>query len=125
METVEGATPSRPWRASGVLLMHCAFSVESMGRVIMLRGVERFIHPPSLHLPVPAHEILVAAQFLQCNRPPGVELVGADPDFGAEAEFGPVGESCRAVPENAGAVDLELESRRGIGIFRDDAVGVM
>lgn len=91
----------------------------------MLRGVGRFIPPPSLHLPVPVHKILVAAQLLQRHRSPGVEFVGADPDLGAEAELGPVGEARRAIPENAGAVDLELESRRGIGICRDDAVGVM
>src|SRR5580698_9737725 len=49
------------------------------------------------YLPGSLHDILVGGQLPQAHWPPGVQLLGADADLGAEAELLTVGETGRGV----------------------------
>ena len=56
-------------------------------------------------LAVAAEDEFVGAEFVDAHGAASVEAVGADANFGAEAELRPVGVTCRGVMVNAGTVD--------------------
>lgn len=78
-----------------------------------------------LRLAVTSHPILVTRELAQAHGAAGVEFVGGDADFGAEAEFAAVGEAVGDVVENAGGVDRAQEAIGSGLICSDNGVGVM
>lgn len=54
-----------------------------------------------------------------------MELIGADADFRAEAEFAAVVEAGGGVPKDGGGVDAGEEGFGGLGVVGDDGVGVV
>ena len=86
------------YRAAGIL--------GYMGKVTLTAGVV------SHALAMAQQFELVAEQSVQADRAPGVELAGADPHFGAEAEAETVAEAGGAVPENAGRIH---QGHKGFG----------
>src|SRR5215467_15230516 len=55
----------------------------------------------------------------------GVEFLGADAHFGAEAEFAAIGETGRGVPVDGGRIHLAQELARAGFIGSDDGIGVL
>ena len=53
-----------------------------------------------------------------------MNTVGCDSDFRAHAELSPVGELCRRIVQNDGAVRAVEESGRGVLIVRNDTLGM-
>src|SRR5689334_1226094 len=68
---------------------------------------------------------LVGGEVVRAHRPAGVELVGADADFGAQAVLAAVGEARARVDHDAGAVDAGGELLDGEGVGGEDGVGVV
>src|SRR5690606_33050399 len=71
-----------------------------------------------------AHDVLVARELLDTDRPARVELVRGDADLGTHAEFAAVGELRGGVVQDDGAVDLRQEALGGTRVVRDDRIGV-
>ena len=80
----------------------------------MLGEAARYRSSPA-DLAVAAEEVFVSGEFLEGHGAAGVEFVGGDADFRAEAEFAAVGESGAGVPIDGGAVHLGEEVRGGGG----------
>src|ERR1041385_2315073 len=76
-------------------------------------------------LALPVDNPFVTSQLFQPAGPAGVEFVGADADFGAEAEFAAVVEPRAGIDHHGGAVDAccEFASRPLVG--RNDRIGMM
>src|SRR4029077_12131650 len=66
--------------------------------------------PLSADLSVPEHHELLRGEALEPDRTPGVQLVGGDADFGAEAVLVAVGEAGRGVPHHRARVALAPEA---------------
>ena len=62
------------------------------------------------HLAVAADDVFVGRQFLETHRAARMQLVGADADLRAEAEFAAVGEARGSVPINRRRIDLAQET---------------
>src|SRR5437016_620920 len=75
-------------------------------------------------MPVARHHPLIGGQVGRAHGAAGVELVGADADFGAEAIFAAVGEAGAGVDHDAGAVHALDELVGGLGRGGEDRVGV-
>ena len=69
-------------------------------------------------------EKFVAAEFGQTHGAAGVQAIGADADFSAEAELETIVEARRGVPEHGGAIDSGLEFSRRTFVSRDDGIAV-
>lgn len=81
------------------------------------------ILPRNLTLPI--NPILINQQTLQPHRAPGMDLIGADADLGAEAEAHAVRHAGARIPKDAGGVDGILELAGDGGGGREDGVGVV
>ena len=73
-------------------------------------------------LPVADAEPFVAGQFVQTHRAASADLVGADADFRAHAEFAAVGEARARVPINRRGIHFGQKLFRVRFVFCDDAV---
>ena len=69
-------------------------------------------------------DVLVGRQLPKPHGSPGVELLGADADLGAEAELLAVGEAGGGVDHDGGGVDLGGEALGGGQVAGDDGFGV-
>lgn len=78
-----------------------------MGKVTLAAGIIRHA------LAVTEQLEFVAEQAVQSDRAAGVELAGADPHFGTEAEAEAIAEAGRAVPEDSGGIDQGHEGFSG------------
>jgi len=68
---------------------------------------------------------LVSCEISCPHRSAGVEFVGADADFRAQAIFAAIGEAGAGVDEDAGAVDFGGEFLDGLRVAAEDGVGVV
>ena len=59
---------------------------------------------------------LHTGELAQPHRPPGVELLGGDPDLGPEPELAAVDEPGRRVHHDGGGVDLAAEPLGGVQV---------
>src|SRR5688500_12771851 len=79
----------------------------------------------SSDMTVPRDDPLVGGEVARAHGAAGVELVGADADFGAQSVLASVGESCARIDHHAGGIDALDElvdvARRGA----EDRVGVV
>ena len=55
-------------------------------------------------------KVFVTAKFCQAHGTTGVELVGADADFGSETKFAAVIETRAGIVHDHGAIDFMLET---------------
>ena len=62
-------------------------------------------------LAVAAEEVFAGGQLIEGHGAAGVEFVGGDADFRAEAEFAAVGEAGAGVPMDGGAVHTGERSK--------------
>ncbi len=76
-----------------------------------------FLHTKSnslSNLAIAKYHVLVTGQFFQSARAAGVELIGADADFGPQAKFAAVVETCARIDHDRRAVNAlsELSGHR-------------
>ena len=70
-------------------------------------------------------EVFVGDKAFEADGTAGVELAGADADFGTKAVAEAVREAGGAVAVDTGGVDHLLEARRGCIVTGEDGVGVV
>ena len=76
-------------------------------------------------LPTPIDHILINAQPLQPHRPPRMDLIRRDADFGAKPKTHSIRHSSTRVPEDARTVHACLEALGEVRGRSEDRVGVM
>src|SRR2546423_1212464 len=72
------------------------------------------------NLSVSVDHVFVTCQFFKPAGTAGVEFVGADTDFGAEAELATIVESRARVDHDGGAVDAGGELAGGLIVLRNN-----
>src|SRR3954470_8427073 len=76
-------------------------------------------------LAVAGDDPLIGGEVGGAHRAPGVEFVGADADFGAQAVLAAVGETGARVDDDACAIDLRGKALDGLGVAAEDGIGVV
>src|SRR5262245_32676006 len=66
----------------------------------------------------------IRRQFLKSHRAARTDLVRADADLGAHAEFAAIGETGGSIPIDRRRIDLKQELPRVLLAFCDDAIGM-
>src|SRR5690606_19975123 len=77
------------------------------------------------HLAIAEDDILRRRQRRQPERAACVQLLRADPELRAEAEFEPVGEARGSVVVYGRRIDLLQEAAGIVAVFSDDALGML
>jgi hypothetical protein len=80
---------------------------------------------PSSDLPISVNNVLVASQFIDAAGAASVEFVGADANFGAQAELAAVIEPRAGIDQYGRAIDAGNKHTRCFLILRDDRIRVM
>src|SRR5204862_903710 len=111
----------RPRRATNfatrsIALRYCEEEQRSQERRWPARQRVLATRPLAPDLAVALHDVFERRQLAQAHRPPGVELLRADPDLGTEAELLPVHEPGRRVHQHRGGIHLAREPRRRLEI---------
>lgn len=74
----------------------------------------------STDLTVAVDEVFIGHEGFQPHGSADMQLLRADADFGAKAEFKAIGEARRRVDVDSGRIDGGLEGSRSGLVFRDD-----
>ena len=74
---------------------------------------------------IPKDDELLRGEALDPDRPARMELVGADPDLGAETVLEAVGEAGRGIDHDRAGIDLAQEALCTTQVLGDDGVGVL